>query len=53
MNYTRTDFLPFADSQKNANIYSVFLYPVYTLQLNTFIIIVEGELIFSIFKEFF
>ena len=27
--YTRTDFMPFADSQKRAKIYSVFLYPVY------------------------
>ena len=30
--YTRTDFMPFVDSQKKkkkAKIYSVFLYPVY------------------------
>ena len=25
-----TDFMPFADSQKKAKIYSVFLYPVYS-----------------------
>ena len=29
--HTRTDFIPLADSQKKAKIYSVFLYPVYSL----------------------
>ena len=28
--YTRTDFMPFADSQNKAKIYSLFLYPVYS-----------------------
>ena len=28
--YTRTDFMPLADSQNKAKINSVFLYPVYS-----------------------
>ena len=30
LHYTRTDCMPLADSQNKANIYSVFLYPVYS-----------------------
>ena len=28
--YTRTDFMPLADSQNKGKIYSVFLYPIYS-----------------------
>ena len=37
--YTRTDFMPLADSQNKDKIYSVFLYPVYSSSVFIYIYI--------------